>query len=324
MSEPLRLDATLDTIPFAVLVDEAWRATRTHWRALLGPAALALLPGALGLQVVMAMVNLTLVEITPGASELGAFLGTIALGVALGLLFLVWIGVVFGSLEVAVVHACTGQQPRFGPAARFYLRPRVWGTDLLARICMVLGMVACVVPGLLVACAWAGRLPIMVLEGRTGLDALRRSWQTLMHNRGRDWTRHPLVKVVLLFVLGAVLGYAVSLVIQAPALIVNQLIVMRGMARGSGVDAQAVVRATLWLSIPTGVLAALAQLGVQLYMDFAITFLVLDQLRRKEGLDLRAALDEIERREPRPPEPPPPEPLSPLGIPPFGGGAGAA
>jgi len=119
MSEPLRLDATLDTIPFAVLVDEAWRATRTHWRALLGPAALALLPGALGLQVVMAMVNLTLVEITPGASELGAFLGTIALGVALGLLFLVWIGVVFGSLEVAVVHACTGRQPRFGPAARF-------------------------------------------------------------------------------------------------------------------------------------------------------------------------------------------------------------
>jgi hypothetical protein len=291
MSEPRMDAASFDTIPFAVLIDEAWRATRRHWKAVLGPAALALLPGALGLQIVMAAMNVSIAGVNPVAAGFGAFCGTIALAMAGAFVFVLWFGIVFGSMTTTVVRVCTGEEPRFWEAMRFYLRWRVWGTDLLARILIGFGTLACILPGLLLASAWAGRLPVMALEGRTGFAALTRSWEVLGHHRSRDWTRHPLLKVVLLFVLGAVLGYAVSFVIQAPALILNQVLVFRGLARGNGVDAQSVVRSTLWLSIPTGVLAALAQLAVQLYIDFATVFLFLDQRRRKEGVDLHAALD---------------------------------
>jgi hypothetical protein len=291
MMQPAMDAASFDTIPFAVLVDEAWRATRRHAKSILGPAALALLPGALGLQIVIAFANISLVGMNPVANGFGAFCGTFALAMAAAFVFALWFAVVFGTMTITVVRVCTGEEARFWPTMRFYLRWRVWGTDLLARVLIGLGTLACLLPGLLLASAWAARLPVMALEGRVGMAALSRSWEVLGYHRSRDWTRHPLLKVVLLFVLGAVLGYAISFVIQAPALIVNQVLMFRAMTRGGGVDPQALVRSTLWLSIPTGVLAALAQLAVQLYVDFAITFLFLDQRRRKEGGDLHAALD---------------------------------
>jgi len=74
------------------------------------------------------------------------------------------------------------------------------------------------------------------------------------------------------------------------------------MGRGEAADPQAVVRATLWLTIPAGVLASLAQLAVQLYVDFATAHLYLDQVRRKEGADIGSALDRLTGG----PAPPPP------------------
>jgi hypothetical protein len=173
------------------------------------------------------------------------------------------------------------------------VRPRVWVTDLLAWILTGFGFVACILPGLLLMAAWALRVPVMVLEGRYGWDALRRSWELLSHNPGGQLLRHPLLKVLLLFILGIVLTYAVSFVVQAPALVVSQVMVFRQLAQGEAADPQAAIRATLWLTIPAGVLGALAQLAVQLYVDFATTHLYLDQRRRKEGSDLVAALDEL-------------------------------
>jgi hypothetical protein len=78
-----------------------------------------------------------------------------------------------------------------------------------------------------------------------------------------------------------------------PAMIVSQVMVMRGMSRGEGADPQALVRATLWLTIPAAMISTLAQLAVQLYIDFATAHLYLDQVRRKEGADLGSALDRI-------------------------------
>src|SRR6185503_5684186 len=115
------------------------------------------------------------------------------------------------------------------------------------------------------------------------------------------------------FVLGGVLGYAVSMVVQMPALIVNQVMVMRAMSRGETIDPQQLVRAMLWLSIPAGVLASLAQLAVQLYVDFATAHLYFDQVRRKEGADLGSALDRLIGAHAAGPAlpPPPPAPTAP-------------
>lgn len=297
MSEPLTpspaAPIALDTIPFAVLIDEAWRSTRRWARAILLPAALLLAPGALVVQVLIGMWNMSLVGMDPARFEAGRFCGTIAIGAAGLLVVGMYFAAVYGCVMVTAIGTLGGEPPALRRSLKFYLRPRVWGTDLLAWVLTALGFLACILPGLFLLAAWSLRLPVMVREGRYGWDALKRSWELLAHNPSQQLLRHPLLKVLLLFVLGGVLGYAVSMLVQMPAVIVSQVMMVRAMSRGEGLDPQALVRATLWLSIPAGVLAALAQLAVQLYVDFATAHLYLDQVRRKEGADLGSALDRL-------------------------------
>ena len=297
---PLAPAARLDTIPFAVLIDEAWKSTRTWARTILLPAALLLAPGALAMQVFAGFWNLSLFS-TMQSARFDQFCGTFALGMAGMLVAVLYFLAVYGCVMVAAVRALGGETPSLGQCLRFYIRPRVWGTELLAWFLTTLGFFACILPGLFLLGAWKLRLPVMVREGRFGWDALKRSWELVSHNPSGDLVRHPLVKVLLLFVLGAVLGYAIALVIQMPAAIISQVLVVRGMSRGAGADPQAALRATLWLTIPAGTIAALAQLGVQLYVDFATAHLYLDQVRRKEGADLGSALDRLVGEAPPPP-----------------------
>ncbi|HXT21398.1 MAG TPA: hypothetical protein VN811_00850 [Thermoanaerobaculia bacterium] len=292
MTAPLVPAPQLDTIPFAVLIDEAWKSTRAWARTILLPAMLLLAPGALAMQVLAGFWNLSLLG-NVQAARFDRFCGTFAIGILGILVVAVYFVAVYGCVMVAAVRALGGESPSLRQCLRFYARPRVWGTDLLAWLLTMLGFFACIVPGLFLLGAWALRLPVMVREGRSGWDALKRSWELLAHNPSGQLMRHPLLKVLLLFVLGAVLGYAISLVIQMPAVIVSQLMMVRGMSRGEAADPQAMVRATLWLTIPAGTLAALAQLAVQLYVDFATAHVYLDQVRRKEGADLGSALDRL-------------------------------
>jgi len=306
MTAPLSPTPQLETIPFAVLVDEAWRSTRAWARTILVPAALLLAPGALAMQVVSGMWNVSLLGMDPSRFESGRFCGTMVIGGLVVMLLLVYFLFVFGSMMVAAVRSLGGESPALGPSLRFYLQPRVWGTDLLAWLLISLGSLACLLPGLFLMAVWSLRLPVMVREGRFGWDALKRSWELLAHNPSGDFFRHPVVKVLLLVVLGIVLAQAISMVVQMPTMIVTQVMVMRGMSRGEGADPQALMRAMLWLTIPVGVIATVAQLAVQLYIDFATTHLYLDQARRKEGADLGAALDRILGSAPPPPAEPGP------------------
>jgi hypothetical protein len=309
MTEPLPAAAAaappvLDTLPFAVLIDEAWRSTRAWGRAILLPAAMLIAPAALLIQVAVGMANLSLVGMDPASFEPARFCGTLALGALAALIVGVYYTAVQSAVMIVAVRSLASETPSLRRGLRFYVRPRVWGTDLLAALLVGLGLMACILPGLFLAAAWSLRLAVMVREERFGWDALRRSWELLAHNPSGQLLRHPVIKVLLVFVLGGVLACAVSMLVQMPAVLVNQVMMVRAMGRGEAVDPQELVRATLWLSIPAGVLAALAQLFVQLYVDFATAHLYYDQVRRKEGADLSAALDRLLGATPPAPAPP--------------------
>jgi uncharacterized membrane protein len=297
MNDPLAAPPpSLETMPFAVLVDEAWKSSRRHARRLLVPAMVALAPAALGLQVVSALWSLQMFGADPAVGGgLESMLGTLVLVIAAMLLVGAWFVVVYGTLQVATVEALARPEapPTLAASARVFARPRVWGTDILAWMLIGFGTLACLLPGLLLLAAWSLRLPVMVREGRYGFRALQRSWELLAHNPGRLLSRHPMLKVGLLFLLGMVLGYAVNLVIQLPAIVVSQVVMFRELAQGEAGDPAGAMKATLWLTIPSGVLAAMAQLSVQLYLDFAVAHLYFDQRRRKEGADLAAGLDQL-------------------------------
>ena len=286
----------LRVLPLSVLVDEAWVATRGFLRVIFLPFTLALAPVALGVQVLMAWWNLSVMDAS--TESFGKTCGTFVIaGGLLLVLFVVYV-VLLGTLAVATSWAAVGRPVRLREALRFYLRPSVWGADLVAWIVVLVGFLFLVVPGVLVMAAWALRVPVMALEDRTGLASLQRSWQLLSHNPRGRFSTHPVFKAIAVMVLGIVIGYAVGLLIQTPGALVSQWVLFRDIAVGDSPDARSAFIATLWLTVPSGVLAALAQLGVTCYMSFVIAHLYLDQRRRREGWDLEMELSAIEEPEP--------------------------
>ena len=283
----------LRVLPFPLLVDDAWAAARRWFRALFVPMAVALAPVGLAINLASGAWSIAVVEAGPdpfaSCGVLFVVLGVLGAGfVALWLLY--------GILMVACVDAAAGREVRWGRAVRFFLHPRVWLTDLIAWFLVGIGFLCLVVPGLLLMAWWGLRIPVMVEEGRFGFTALSRSRELLRGRPGRPASRHPLLKMLLVVVLGVVLGYAVSLAIQLPPSLVTQLLMVREMAGGEAADPGALMRSVLWLTVPVGVVATLAQAAVRIYLDFVVTLFYFDQRRRREGIDLEAVLDRLESR----------------------------
>ncbi|MDX1632014.1 MAG: hypothetical protein R3234_09145 [Thermoanaerobaculia bacterium] len=281
----------LRILPFPLLVDEAWRVTRAHVRRLFVPLALVLGPVALVLNLANGYWSMEAVRPT-GDPFASCGLLLLLLGLVLAGMVAIW--GIYGVLMVATVRLTAGDPIDWGRDLRFFLHPRVWGTDLLAWILISIGFLACILPGVVLMTMWGLRMPVMVREGRFGFAALSRSRELLRNRGGAPWTSHPLLKMFLVVVLGIVLGYAVTLVVQLPPTIAGQLLMMREMAAGEAADPASTMRAVLWLTIPAGVLASLAQLGVRIYLDFVIALLHRDQWRRREGRDLEAELDRLQ------------------------------
>lgn len=279
-------------LPFSLLVDRAWRITRTHLRGLFVPLALVLGPVALVLNLANGYWS---IEATRPSGDPFASCGLFVILFGLVLAGMVAIWAIYGVLMVATVRLTAGEPLSWGRDLRFFLHPRVWGTDLLAWCLIFLGFLACILPGIVLMTMWGLRMPVMVREERFGFAALSRSRELLRNRSGAGWTRHPLLKMFLVVVLGIVLSYAVSLAVQLPPTLAGQLLMIREMAAGEAGDPETMMRAVLWLTIPAGVLASLAQLAVKIYLDFVIAFLHRDQWRRREGRDLEAALDRLQR-----------------------------
>lgn len=281
----------LQVLPFPILVDEAWSVTRRAFRRLFVPLAVALAPVALLMNLASGYWSVEAIEPTgdpfAGCGTLLLVMGLLGVGV-IGL----W--VLYGILSVAVVRMAAGRGLEWGPSIRTFLSPRVWGTDLAAWILVMIGFLFCFLPGIVLMAAWGLRIPVMVFEGRYGTRALSRSWEHLRPAPGAPWTRHPLLKMLLIVVLGTVLGYAVGLAIQLPPTLLTQFLMLREMAAGEAADPGSLMRSVLWLTVPVGVLASLAQLALRVYLDFVVTLFYFDQWRRREGGDLEAALDRIE------------------------------
>ena len=114
MSQPLVPPplAGLDTLPFTVLLDESWRSTRRHVRAILVPLMLALAPAALAMQVISALLNLRMISGAGGDLDFASFCGTFAIGLGLMLVVGLYFMALYGTMMVAATDAAAGETPR--------------------------------------------------------------------------------------------------------------------------------------------------------------------------------------------------------------------
>lgn len=284
--------AITEPIPFRLLIDEAVKLTRRHFRSVYLPVAvpMALVNGLVPVAQALWLNNALYGGAADPASMIVGF--SALMGVAL-LASVVW-GLGYGALLIAAVEAQQGQVVSMKRAWLTMVRPRVLGTYLLVVLSLVVGCVLCVLPGLFLALLFSLILPVMAAEGRYGIDAITRSAQLVRYNPQGGVGKSPLLKVFLIFFIGYVLSAAVGFVVQLPFVVAQQIMIFRAAAEGSADPASVMATAT-WLQVPGNMLNALVTTAVQVYMAMALALFYLDLRRRQEGSDLQAAIHEMAR-----------------------------
>jgi hypothetical protein len=154
----MRLAYNIRPLSFAEILDRAFRVFRDHFSVLVGISAVLWLPYS----AILAVGNSS--HVVSGIAEL-----------AFSLLF----PVMSVALTAAVANVYLDRPIAVGDAyrsIRVILTPIV-GTYLLLYLLVILGFIALVIPGIYLMNCWSLTGPVMIVEHRFGMTALRRSRQ---------------------------------------------------------------------------------------------------------------------------------------------------
>jgi hypothetical protein len=291
--------STGQPLSLQLILDEATKQARRHFRAIYLPVAIPVSVGS-GLLPLGQSAFYRNMGLGSRQPDLAVVLSSMGIMFVAFLLFFLVYGIGNGALMVAAVDATAGRPVSMKSAWLTMVSPRVLGTMILGWLAALVGFVLCVLPGVYVTLVLCLVLPVIVDEGLTGAGALVRSKALMEYNPQRDLGSDPRLRAFLILLAGALLGYALNFVVQVPAMVVQQVVVMRGVASGQRTDPASLMASLLWLQVPTSMIAMLAQTAVRLYVSFCIALLFVDVRRRKEGVDLEAAIASLSpQRDPR-------------------------
>lgn len=292
-------------LPLGVLLDEAMRHWRRHFRVIYWRVALPIAVGATLIGVAQALWYSSLME------DLGAMPSPFLVPqlFLLVLAYMLLLMVAYNAMQVAALDVLSGRPIDMRRAWRFALQPRALGTLALWYICALAALACCLLPALYVWPLLAFVAPAMIEEGRFGTSALSRSAELTRYNPGRQWGDSPLFKVFLLFLVGFLVSYLLGLLVALPFQIPMYVDMFRQAATGE--DFIQRMPFYMWLQVPAQFLNGLASTAVYLYLCFGTAMLFFDTRGRKEGVDLRSDIDDVFGGPPAVPEPPyPGEPTS--------------
>ncbi|MDY7096228.1 MAG: hypothetical protein SX243_24905 [Acidobacteriota bacterium] len=273
MAEPYD---SLAPMPLRILVDQAMRETRKHFRRLYLPFATVLMVVQGG--AIFALLAWSQYMESGAVADFDEF-GAVMVGGCggIGLLFVLVYWTLI-AMQVAAVQAVANRPIDLAQAWLFPLRPKVIGTLLLMVLFLVLGTLACVFPVIWVAIVLSLVLPVMVLEDLYGNNAIKRSYRLITYNPHRSLLHNPQVKVGLIFVVSWALSSLVGLLLKTPFQLVLAVLAFRD-AASTGVEAVETMGTGTLEMVLSGLGEAAGALGnaaVQLYTFIAITLLYFD------------------------------------------------
>ncbi len=174
----------------------------------------------------------------------------------------------------AVADAYQGSSPDWRASLRFAVRksPSLAWLSLVLLVALVVALVLLIVPAIWLAVAWSVAVPVLLIEGRGGPGALRRSFALV---RGRWW---PVAGALLVgFLLAGVLGGIVQgLLGFLPALLFDDNLAVTAVATAVGAIVSSLITTPFQAAIVT-----------LLYFDLRV---------RKEGLDLEGLISRAGER----------------------------
>lgn len=288
-----------EPVPFRMLVDEAMKLTRRHFRAMYLPVALPVAVAQSLVPIAQAFAfghGVFASSPDPAAAVLG-MAGFMLVALLAGALW----GLGYGALLVAATEAQTGAGVSMARAWATMFRPRVLGTMVLLGLSLLAGCALCILPGVFLALLFGLAVPVMVAENLSGTTALARAAALVRHNPEGRFATSPLLKVFLILVIGYVLSTAVGLFIQLPFVVVQQVVVIRAAAEGQMADPAELMSRMALFQVPASFLNMLAVTAVQIYLAFTLSLFYFDLRRRQEGTDLEDAVRAMAGREPEPP-----------------------
>ncbi len=286
----------LDILSFRLLIDRVLEPARRHFRDVFLPIAVPL--AATG--VLATLLQVGWLKTLMGGGDLSQVLPMVGGIFFLVVAILAVYGLGFSALVVASLDAVGGRGVEMAHAWTFVLKPRVFGTLIVVGVITFLSLIMCLLPALYVVPILTFTLPVMIEEDRYGWAAIRRSAELAHYNPTRRWTDSAWLQILVLLMIGLVINYVVSFTVQMPFVVAQQILIFRDAAAGQVTDPATLMAGTLWLQAPAQVLSAFATAATWLYWTFGISLLYREIRRRKEGDDLRQAVDELTRGMPEP------------------------
>jgi len=286
--------AAIQPLAFRMLIDEAMKLTRRHFAAIYPSVAIPIS----ALYALFPLVQIRWMRSILGMRDPGAVSASTILGGCLALVLTMLTIIAAHTLAqtatiAAGVDVLEGRRVEMGKSWRFVLGPRVLGTLILEWIAVAISFLFCFFPCIYVVLALSLLSPVMAAEEQFGFAGIRRSGQLTRYNPHKSFLTHPKVKIFAFFCIGGMISWAVSFLVQLPFNITQQILTARSIASGQAADPAALLEKTLWLQIPSTFLGSLATMAVTLYTSFGLVLLYFDLRRRKEGVDLEAAIDRI-------------------------------
>jgi hypothetical protein len=296
-------------MPFRLLLDEALRLTRRHFRTIYPVVAIPVAVASTlfaSFQVSWlsgAMKNLGSTQLfTSPRYWLVVF-------VSLGLVI-----VANNALQAGAVAAVNGAPVDMKRAWSFTFQPRVLLTLGLWYALVFAALFCCCLPAFLVGPLLIFVPVVMIDEGRFGLQAVSRSAELTRHKPPAGWGESPIVKAFLLLFVGVLLAYLVGIIVAIPFQLPMYIDTFRKAAAGQDIGQG--MSSWMWLQVPAQFLNTLASMAVYLYLAFGTALLFYDTRGRIEGTDLRAEIESSFPSSsisplPAAPAPPPPPPGEP-------------
>jgi hypothetical protein len=291
------IDSTVsaEPMPFRVLLDEAMKLTRRFFRVIYPSVAIPLAVIAVLLMVVqirfltgwMGRGMAAPQGMTPENAMFGgcaAYMVTILASLAVH-------GLTYAVLTSACVDGAAGRPISMGAKWSFVFEPSTLWTLVLAFFAVAAGLMCLILPGLYIGLMLSFVIPVMAAENLRGGAALGRSWRLIRYNPHKRFLANTGTKIFLLYLVGALIAYAVSFIVQLPFTAMQGYRMVRTISAGGGADPSVVFGRMLWWQLPSAILSSLVSTAVGVYTSFGLVLLYLDVVRRKEGVDLAAAID---------------------------------
>ncbi|MCP4654806.1 MAG: hypothetical protein GY856_05235 [bacterium] len=285
----------LDLTPFRFLIDGIVVPARRHVRETVMPIAVPL--ALSGILLAVAQLRWLKGMASGDPEAFGEFFAGFFLFMLLTFAVTALYGLALSALTTGAMQAVSGR-PRISmiEAWVFVVRPSVLGTLILIGMASFISSMMCWIPALYVVPVLSFALPAMADEGLRGFAALQRGITLAHFNPTGRWTHTPWLQMLLILVVGLVLNYALTLVVQLPFIVVQQLIILREAAAGQIADPGELAASTFWLQVPANVLNALTTAVTWLYSAFGICLLFQEVRRRKEARDLEIEIARLTGR----------------------------